>query len=543
MSNKDMARVVLQLAAEQGQLRKDFDKAQKTVESSTNKMARASTKAAKRIETDMAKATNNIGASFTKLSGLAKASIGGLFAGVVGAGAAGLVSQIGDIARGVASIGDEAKMAGVSMKAFQEWKYVAEQARIPVDAITDGLKELNIRADEFATTGKGSAAEAFARLGLTPQEVKERLKDPSELLLLLIERTRQLGDTAAGVRIFDELFGGQGGERMVSLIDQGEAGIRRQIQAANDFGRVLSDDVIQKAGEIDRQFNAIAQTVGTTLKSAIVSVVSSMVDFLEGLRSVENQRDSTLQKSINGIMTQKQEVAKALADIDAADSKMSERQKARARGTHQERMRQLNEQENAYIKELESRPSVMSFKPTSSGTWTPPAYTPPVTPPSKEDTKAERAREKAIKDVARERAAVTDLIADLKLELEMVGMSATEKEKMNALRQAGTAATAEEKAQISSLIETINARTEAEQRAADAAAEARDMAREFAGTIVHGFMDGAKATDVLANALKNLGSRLADNALDSLFGIGGGSGSGAGCIGQFGSLIAQGIAR
>lgn len=541
MSNKDMARVVLQLAAEQGQLRKDFDKAQKTVESSTGKMAQASQRAAKRMEADMANATNKIGASFTKLSGLAKASIGGLFAGVIGAGAAGIASQIGDIARSVAEVGDAAKMAGVSMKAFQEWKYVAEQARIPLDAMTDGLKELNIRADEFATTGKGSAAEAFARLGMTPQEVKEKLKDPSELMLLLIERTRQLGDTAAGVRIFDELFGGTGGERMVSLIDQGEAGIRRQIQAANDFGRVLSDDVIQKAGEIDRQFNAISQTVGVTLKSAIVSVVSSMVDFLESLRSVENQRDSTIQKSINDIMTQKQEVAKALADIDSADSKLSERQKARARGTHEERMRQLNEQENAAIRELESRPSVMTFKPASDSTWTPPKYTPPVTPPSKEDTKAERSREKAVKDAERERAAVTDLIDDLKLELQMVGMSAVEKEKMNALRQAGTAATAEEKAQISSLIDTINARTEAEKRAADAAAEARDMARDFTGTLVDGLMNGAKASDVLLGALKNLASRLADDALDNLFGIGGAKSGG--CIGRIGSIFSEGNSK
>lgn len=429
--------------------------------------------------------------------------------------------QLGDIAKGVAEIGDAAKMAGVSAKAFQEWRYVAEKARIPIDSITDGLKEMAIRADEFATTGKGSAAEAFARLGLTPQEVKERLKDPSELLLLLIERTRKLKDTAAGVRIFDELFGGTGGERMVSLIEQGEAGIRDQIKAASDFGRVLDDDVIRKAAEIDQQFNSIAGTIGTTLKSAIVSVVGSMVDFIDGLRTVEKQRNQTIQGGINDIMAQKQEVAKALAAIDAADSKLNDRQKARARGTHEITMQQLNERENALIKELESRPSVMNFTPKSSDTWTPPTkYTPPV------DPKAESARAKAAREAERERKAVTDLLADLQLEYDMIGKTEAQKAKMNALRQAGAAATTEEQLAIANKVDAIYRESDAYEKVQAAAEEAKDAARDFAGTIVNGMLEGASATEVLGNALKNLGSRLINSGLDSLFNMGGSGGGG-----------------
>src|SRR5690606_26365861 len=138
------------------------------------------------------------------------------------------------MAKGIAEIGDEARKAGLSTRAFQEWRYVAEQARIPIDAITDAFKELAIRADEFAHTGKGSAAEAFARLGMTRQEVQEKLRNPSALMLELIERTKALRNTAAGVRIFDELFGGTGGERMVKLLQEGEGAIRDQIRAAND---------------------------------------------------------------------------------------------------------------------------------------------------------------------------------------------------------------------------------------------------------------------------------------------------------------------
>ncbi len=475
----------------------------------------------KKIERSAEGMRDKMGKAFSTAGTLAKASMGGLLAGVVGAGAAGVIGQLSEITKGVAEIGDAAKMAGVSAKAFQEWRYVAEQARIPIDSITDGLKEMAIRADEFAVTGKGSAAEAFARLGLTPQEVKERLKDPSELLLLLIDRTRKLNDVQAGVRIFDELFGGQGGERMVSLIEQGEAGIRDQIKAANDFGRVLSDDVIQRAAEIDRQFNTIAGTVGTTLKSAIVSVVGSMIDFMDGLRSVENQRDKTVQSSINDIMAQKQAVAKSLAEIDAADSKMSDRQKARAKGTHEITMRHLNERENALIKELESRPSVMNFTPKSSDTWVAPTkYTPP------EADGAASARAKAAKDAERERQAVKDLITDLQLEFDMVGKTEVQKAKMNALRQAGAAATAEEQLAIVQKIDAIHREADAYEDAQAAIEEARDAGREFAGTLVDGMLNGATAVETLSTALKGLASRLLNSGLDSLFGIGGGGAGG-----------------
>lgn len=547
MANKDMARVVLQLAAEQNQLRRDFDKAQRTVETSTGKMAQASAKAARKMQTDMTNATSKIGASFTKMSGIAKASLAGLFAGVIGAGGAGIVMQLGDIAKGVAEIGDAAKMAGVSAKAFQEWRYVAEKARIPIDSITDGLKEMAIRADEFATTGKGSAAEAFQRLGLTPQEVKERLKDPSELLLLLIERTRKLKDTAAGVRIFDELFGGTGGERMVSLIEQGEAGIRDQIKAANDFGRVLDDDVIRKAAEIDQQFNSIAGTIGTTLKSAIVSVLGSLGDFIDQFNAIEDQKTSTIDFRTKELGIQRLEIEKKILSVKEQQAELaragmlnplSQGVDKADLDAYQRQLAVIAEEEAKLVAERGRR---ITLTPKSSDTWTPPTkYTPPPA------TGGSSARDKAAREAERERQAVTDLIADLQLEYEMIGKTEAQKAKMNALRQAGAAATAEEQLAIASKVDAIFRESEAYEKVQAAAEEAKDAARDFAGTIVNGMLEGASATEVLGNALKNLGSRLINSGLDSLFNMGGGGlfnifgGGGGGFPSAPGGLYSEG---
>lgn len=495
----------------------------------------------------------DVAASFARLKGIGAGAVG--LAGAFGLTA--FVQAAKTAADAVANIGDEARRAGLSAKVFQEWKYVAEQARIPVDAITDGLKELQLRADEFAVTGKGSAAEAFERLGLTPQQVKEKLQNPSELLLLLIERTRQLKDTAAGIRIFDELFGGTGGERMVALIEQGEAGIRSQIKAAHDFGNVLSDDVIAKAQEIDRQFNAISMTVGNNLKGAIVSVVGSMMDFLDSLRAVDNQRASTIQNNINDIMRQKQEVAQAMAAVDSADSKLNDRQRAKAKGTHEIKMRQLDEEENRLIKELESRPQVMNFQPKSSDDFKPAPYTPP--PPSgskksssgpklneyERETQALQKRTDALNATTSAQSAVNPLINDYGYAVEY---AAAKQELLTAAQEAGVKITPELTQSIEGLASGYaNAVVAAEQlsekqndirqRAEEAMATAKDVTRG----IIDGFIDGAKAADVLTSSLKKIGNALINDVLSNIFKIGGASSGGGGILSSiFGGLFGGG---
>ncbi|MBB3944759.1 hypothetical protein GGQ73_000684 [Rhizobium skierniewicense] len=500
----------------------DAEKKLKRFESGVDKnmsnIERRSRSAARTMETSFA-------SSAAKIGGVFKSFGAGLFAGVAAGGIAGLTSGFVAATKAVAELGDQAKIAGVSVEAFQEWRYVAEQARIPIDAITDGLKELSLRADEFAVTGKGSAAEAFQRLGLTPQEVQERLKNPSEFLLLLVERTRQLKDTAAGVRIFDELFGGQGGERMVALIEQGEAGIRSQITAANDLGIVIEEKLVKRAADLDAKFNTIVNTVGQNLKGAIVSAADSLVDFIDAWRSVENQNNTTLDRRAAELGLERLEIEnKILA------SKESQREIERAGMSnplsqavnntdlreHQQRLEDIAKEEQKIVEIRNSRLPEVS-KPTDR-TFTPIKPT---------DPGEERGRERAANLADRERKAVTDLIAQLDFEYSLIGKTAVQQEKMNALRQAGAAATSDEQLSIANKIDAIQREQDATDRLAEAAQEAREAAKDFAGTMVDGFLNGASAAESLGNALKSLASRLLDSGLNQLFSGGGGGGLGS----------------
>ncbi|MDE4096665.1 hypothetical protein [Phaeobacter gallaeciensis] len=243
---------------------------------------RAQRRAAQNMERRAKKSADRIGATYAKMGSGIAASFKGMAVPLVGGiASASTLRAIADTTKGIAQLGDEAKRAGVSAQAFQEWKFVAEQNRIGIDAMVDGLKELNNRADEFIITGKGPAAEAFARLGYGADELGEKLKDPSELLLEMMGRMRRL-NVAARIRVASELFGDTAGERFVELVEQGEDGLRRTVGRAHELGLVLGDDVVAKADEVTRKFDELTARMsnfGKRVAVAIAEGITEIADF------------------------------------------------------------------------------------------------------------------------------------------------------------------------------------------------------------------------------------------------------------------------
>ncbi|QNQ40579.1 phage tail tape measure protein [Brucella intermedia] len=528
----DTERLFVALEARVNNFEKEFKRAERTGTRTYQSLQRNSSRATRQMEQDATRSAARINQAFatigTKIGGYSKAFGLGLAGGVATAGLGVLAASVKGVTSSFAELGREAKTAGISVEDFQRWRYVADQNKIGIDALIDGFKELNLRADEYIQTGKGSAAESFQRLGMSPADVKERIKDPSKFMLELIERTRQLKDTAAGVRIFDELLGGQGGEQFVRLIEQGRAGISATIEEANKMSAVFDQGWIERAEEVDKKFNKISTTVGTVLKGAIVDAAQALFDFIDSFNQFENQTRRTLQNRQTAIMGEKNALA---AEIREAETERDEMTRSGGGspgilsgqiGELKQRMDALNAEEDKIIAVLSQRTedeakANKDLRPTFQ------PYVPPETKKgSAKKTTEEREREKAAKAADREREAVKKLISDLEFEASLVGKSAVEKAKMTAVRQAGAAATETEKQKIEALVESTYKQNEAWQKSQDQLAELNDMGREFAGTLVSGLLSGADASDVLADALGRLADRFLNSGLDALFGGGGG---------------------
>ncbi|WP_085032254.1 phage tail tape measure protein [Ensifer aridi] len=497
----------------------------------------------------------DVAASFGRIKNLV-AGGAGFVTGLVSAAS---VTALREAASAIASIGDEARRAGLDVKSFQELKFVAEQNRVGIDALTDGIKELNLRADEFIVTGGGSAAEAFQRLGYSAEDLKRKLEDPADLFTEIIGRLGDL-DKAAQIRIMDEIFGGTGGEQFVQLIEAGEAGIRDTIQAANDLGIVLDEQMIQKAEEVDRKFNLLATTVGTKLKSAIVSAADSLAEFIDGFRDFQHQMDSTLQNRQAAIGERRLEIENEILKKTEAQAQQVEKlsdvagelgfedsKNANLAGytgqieALKEESRKLAEEEAKIVDILNGRLQPMNR--STERTWA------PIAP----EEKGGSSRSKKISEAEKEKKAIDEVIASLRDELAVIGLTDIERERTIALREAGVEAASKEGQQISALIDEKYRQLAAEEALAEQYERSEEAAERMGQVlddqlmrIVDGSFDAKEAIAALLTEIINVqtnGKGLFGSLFSSIFGGGSGLGSNFVPTTTLGDFLGYGGAR
>lgn len=326
MSDTNLPGLIVPVEARITQLEKGLARANRAQRRAAQNMERRAKQSADRMSASYARAGTAAAAAFKRVALP-------IAAGVASAGTA---RAIGQTVKAVAQLGDEAERAGVPLEAFQEWKYIAEQNRIGIDQMVDGLKELNLRADEFVVTGKGPAAEAFARLGFGAEDLREKLKDPSALMLEIIERLRRL-DTAGRIRVADEIFGGSAGERFVELIDQGAAGLRETIDRAHELGFVMDEGMVRRADELDRKFAELTTRVSSFGKRVAVEIADGIAS-VAGLRE---SLDSLFESEAQGRAILGDQVFDAL-DQNAAALEKNKREVIDLRETYAELFREVN---------------------------------------------------------------------------------------------------------------------------------------------------------------------------------------------------------
>lgn len=211
---------------------------------------------------------------FSRMSTVAAAAAAGAVTAAFSAVAAAAVRT----SREVANLEAEARTAGVAFEEFQRLKYAAAQNQVSIEALTDGLKELNLRANEFVLTGQGSASEVFKRLRYDAQDLAAKLQNPSALFTEIIGKLQKL-DTASQIRFADELFGGTGGEQFVRFLQGGADGIERLKAEADQLGLVVGQDATNEA----EKFNATMVKLGAITESVALKVGQVAIPSLQEL--------------------------------------------------------------------------------------------------------------------------------------------------------------------------------------------------------------------------------------------------------------------
>lgn len=453
--------------------------------------------------------------------------------GALAGGPAGLAAALGlgavvELSRasvdGILQLGAAAKSAGVSFEAFQELKFAAEANLVSVNALGDGLKEMQLRADEFIKTGGGPAAESLKRIGLSASELALRLKEPDKLFEEIINRVKTL-DQAAQIRVMDELFGGSAGEQFVRFLDESKAGIAQLRAEGREFGVVMDQEFLTKAEDVNKAWDKMSVYVGTNVKMAVVSVLNELITYLQMLNEINAAWQITARNygEAIGAATGLNKIGPAL------DRYMN------AMGGMQNALGQSGSEVRTTAKS--AKPALQPIAERFGGE---PSFEPIVAAPKLPAVRrggGGGSRAASIKEVKEEKNAIEEIIKALKEERELIGLSDSQREKVLALRKAGAKATEKEKAMIEQMIDAKNRETDAYKRQQEEIKKTRDIQEEFlsrSADLINSVIDG---TFEWTDAVKQLGQELVRSALTgqgffaSLFsGIGGGSGGGGGFL-------------
>lgn len=199
-------------------------------------------------------------------------------AGIIAGGA--IANGILQIVNAADQLGDTAQQLNVAAESLQGLRLAAEDFGGSAQGIDKALGELQKNLGEAVTKG-GQAAEAFERIGLSAQDLKNLSVD--EVFFRVATAISQQATQAERAALAQEFFG-RSGRELVPLLSEGRAGVESLIQSYRDAGLILSNETVGALGDTERQLR-LTKTAVTNLASEIVVALSPAIRGLSGLLS------------------------------------------------------------------------------------------------------------------------------------------------------------------------------------------------------------------------------------------------------------------
>lgn len=166
-------------------------------------------------------------------------------------------AMVNDFANTATEIDQLTKRLNVNAEAFQATAYAAKSFGIEQDQLADGMKELSMRAGEFALTGEGSFKDVASQLGLTREQVKSYGNDVNGLFDLVRDKLAGIQNQGQRQFLADALFGGGLADVGGEFFSQTSANIEALQKQAQESGLVISQETIDMAREYTREMDSL----------------------------------------------------------------------------------------------------------------------------------------------------------------------------------------------------------------------------------------------------------------------------------------------
>ena len=182
---------------------------------------------------------------------------------------------------------------GFSAEGFQKWDYVLQRAGTSIDSMAPVMKTLSNAAV--------SNSEAFQQLGISQEDVANMSQE--ELFGKTIEALSGMEEGTERTALASKLLG-RGASELAPLINGGTDAIKEQMDMADKYGMVMSDDGVKASADfVDAQ--TTLQMTMTGLKNRLTA------EFLPACTDVTNG----IAKMFSGDMSGLEDIKKGIGEF------------------------------------------------------------------------------------------------------------------------------------------------------------------------------------------------------------------------------------
>lgn len=241
----------------------------------------------KALGTNLAQSVSGMGPAGSALSGISSslAGVGGT-AAAVGLGVTAAVAAIVAIGaaafRASADLGEMAEKlsnmsetTGLSKTTLQELKFVAENAGLSFEAMTNASSMVQ-RKLMGVEEDSGTAAKVFDRLGISTKDASGQLKSMDNLFPEMIRKFQGMTNTTERNMLASQVFGRSLGE-IAPLLGMTAAQMQEATKRAHELGLVMSDADLLKAQQLDDSIDDIKQQ----FKGMWMSFATAMLPYVK----------------------------------------------------------------------------------------------------------------------------------------------------------------------------------------------------------------------------------------------------------------------
>lgn len=185
------------------------------------------------------------------------------------------VDKVKDFVFGLAEQAEQlevqSRMLGLSTDALQGWQYAASQVGVGAEDVTMAMTRLGRSVADAGQKGKGPGAEALAALGVAAKDAHGDLKSVDTLMEEIADGLQKIPTGAKQTQVAMNLFG-RSGAKLLPLLKDGRAGIKKFRDEVEELGGGLNEDFIKRSKESLQETRRLGMA-WTSLKVIIVGTI------------------------------------------------------------------------------------------------------------------------------------------------------------------------------------------------------------------------------------------------------------------------------